>query len=130
MLVAFDSCDHGRVPVAVQINRITTPARQYTLVVAARIMFIGRMQGLMNVAHEMKKEFESKKTLSLTRTGTFQFRRELGDLIDDAIVCWACARDAAGRNWWMTETSIIDVRALDFNIDEVPLAGCRPPRCG
>lgn len=84
------------------------------------------MQRLVHIANEVQKEFQSDRSLFGIGCGVAQFRRELLDLVDDAIIGWSVGSDRPVRNGRMIEARGMQIRRGNFDVDEAPQAGFLP----
>jgi hypothetical protein len=67
------------------------------LPISARVMIVGRMKGLMEVADQVQDELQRDNPFLEISSGIGEFCRELLDLIDDAFLGWAIRGNRAGR---------------------------------
>lgn len=97
-----------------------------TFGVAATIIVVGSMQGLMQIADQMEEEFERDDPLLGVRRRTCKLGCEFVDFVQDAIVRWAVeGRGPAGQRR-VIKACPIDIGVADFDVDIMPLARSLP----
>jgi hypothetical protein len=84
------------------------------------------MERLMKVADQVKEELQRDDALFGIGRRAGEFRRELLDLVDDAILSRPIRGDGASRNRPMTKVGSVKIGMADLDIDEMPLTGLRP----
>ena len=80
----------------------------------------------MLIANEMQDELQRHDPFFRTGRGSFEFRRELVDLIDNTGLCRSIRRGNAGRQAGMAEARLVQVGRVAFDIDEMPEARSFP----
>src|SRR6516225_7524472 len=80
----------------------------------------------MHVTDEVQQELERRDLLFEVSGGARKLRGKALNLVDHAVVGRAIRGRRAGRDCWMSETSLIEIGSADLNVDEVPLTGLEP----
>jgi hypothetical protein len=78
------------------------------------------MQRLMHVTHKMQQEKQRDALLIMRNAGIFQLSGEFSDLVDDAILRRTGRRIRGDTDGRVTEASLIRIRPVEFEVDEVP----------
>jgi hypothetical protein len=108
------------VPETMQIARLES-SRGDAFVVAAPIMVVRTVQRLMDIADEVKQEFERRDLLFEISGRVCEFRGKFLDFINNAIVRGAVRGCDASWDGGMIEARFVNVGSGDFHVDEVPL---------
>jgi len=92
------------------------------LIIAALVVVISGVKRLVHVADEVQEELESHDPLLRICPGIGKLRHELLDLIDHASFCRTSGSRYVGRRKpGMHEARLIEVGAVDLDVDKMPL---------
>jgi hypothetical protein len=114
-----------RIPKMVEVSGPKS-GRRDALVIAATIIVVRGVEGLVQVTDKMKQALERHDPLFRTCRRTGQFRREGLHLIDNAIPRGTPGGRDVGWHRWMAKAGLIEIRRADFDVDEVPLPRVLP----
>ena len=118
--IAPEPLDELGIPQMVQVGA-GEPVSSHLLTIAAGIVIVGSVKGLMHVADDMEKELQRDKSLLGSGRRAGKLGRELVDLVDNARVRGTSRCRYARGHLGVPETALVEVRAVELDVDEMPL---------